>query len=283
MSWALLSFAVILPLISCIGMAFRRREDALQFLNTFRSTGLELYQAHALWEPPQMERRWTHADAFLRELEGMEKELTRYLTLPTASRARHRMTSWGKQEASAIVGHQLLLDQMLQTRCYRISQLCEALKKRGLNVQEAIRIRNWERRLGEQIQHLRMSKSYRTPQALRSFARLFTMCLPIFYAPRFAQLAFDVNSLGVGIVAGILTAVGLTGLFSSVSMLEDSFVSSLDGICVSNELSLHQEMLQARDSYFPNAPPYSSNKKEEHRTTSIPDLACSDETSSLDK
>jgi hypothetical protein len=109
------------------------------------------------------------------------------------------------------------------------------------------------------------------------------MLLPIFYAPRFAQLAFDVNSLGVGICAGILTAVGLTGLFSSVSMLEDSFVSSLDGICVSNELSLHQEMLQARDSYFPNAPPYSPNQKDNNRTTSIPDLAFQDETSSLKK
>ena len=79
-----------------------------------------------------------------------------------------------------------------------------------------------------------MVKMYRSPQALRSFARIFTLLLPPFYAPTFAQVAMDVNSLGVGVSFGIITALGLTALFESLQVLEDPFTAflALDGIDV---------------------------------------------------
>jgi len=125
---------------------------------------------------------------------------------------------------------------------------------------ESSRIRQWERFVGEAVEQLRILKTYRTPQALRSFARLFTMILPGFYAPDFAQLARDSQSLALGLCFAILTSVALSALFEAVYMLEDPFVghTSLDGIDVPEELRvLHRhQLLRARRLYFgPNAPP----------------------------
>lgn len=108
------------------------------------------------------------------------------------------------------------------------------------------------------MENLRMLKMYRTPQALRSFARIFTLILPAFYAPTFAQLARDVESLGMGISFGLLVAVGLSGLFNAIQCLEDPFVGflTLDGINVTEEFEVlqWQQLVTARDVLFPEAP-----------------------------
>jgi len=104
-----------------------------------------------------------------------------------------------------------------------------------------------------------MIKKYRTPQALRSFARLFSVFLPPFYAPYYGQMAVDTNSLGLGIAFSILTCIALTALFESVSQMEDPFVGLyvLDGIDVQMELgkNLIAELLECRKHHFPDAPP----------------------------
>jgi hypothetical protein len=50
MSWVLLSFAVIAPIGSALTMAFTRRDMALQQTAVLRSTFLQLYIAHAIWD-----------------------------------------------------------------------------------------------------------------------------------------------------------------------------------------------------------------------------------------
>lgn len=105
-----------------------------------------------------------------------------------------------------------------------------------------------------------MIKKYRTPQALRSFARLFSFLLPPFYAPYYGQMATDLNSLGVGITFSILTCIALTSLFESISQIEDPFVGLfvLDGIHVEKELGEHllAELLECRKHHFPDAPDF---------------------------
>lgn len=105
-----------------------------------------------------------------------------------------------------------------------------------------------------------MIKKYRTPQALRSFARLFSFLLPPFYAPYFGQVAIELNSLGVGIAFSILTCIALTSLFESISQMEDPFVGLfvLDGIHVQKELGedLLAELLECRNAHFPDAPKF---------------------------
>lgn len=110
MDWVLLGFAVITPLSLSVGIGFRRRERALIEISRFRSYAYQLLLAHCIWDwgglPPKGKAshediNWLeHADTVLTELISIGDELCRFLTLPTASRSRHRMTKSGRREAA---------------------------------------------------------------------------------------------------------------------------------------------------------------------------------------
>lgn len=149
--------------------------------------------------------------------------------------SRHRLTKKGRQEAARTTEvAYFLLESISTQRMTRLLLYSERLKKIGLPSGEVSRIRQYERFLSDIVEQLRMVKMYRSPQALRSFARIFTLLLPPFYAPTFAQVAMELNSLGMGIGFGIITALGLTALFESLQVLEDPFTAflALDGIDV---------------------------------------------------
>jgi hypothetical protein len=103
---------------------------------------------------------------------------------------------------------------------------------------------------------LRTVKQYRSPQALRSFARLFSVFLPPFYAPYYGQMARDLNSLAMAIAFSIVTSVALTSLFESIYQMEDPFIGiiALDGIDVQQELEVqfHQDLFDRRQIFFPS-------------------------------
>ena len=89
-------------------MAFTRRENALQLIADTRSFAHHLYLAHCLWDWSDenggragctMMNLQDHCDAVMAQLIGIGDELSRFLTLPTTSRSRHRMTSQGRREA----------------------------------------------------------------------------------------------------------------------------------------------------------------------------------------
>lgn len=123
------------------------------------------------------------------------------------------MTKLGKREAAVTVGAGYeLFYSLYSEKMVKITKCTEALKQRGLPANEASRIRQWEQLVGESLDHLRMLKMYRTPQALRSFARIFSLLLPPFYAPAFAQLAHDTGSLAFGVSFAIIISLALTGM-----------------------------------------------------------------------
>jgi hypothetical protein len=97
-------------------------------------------------------------------------------------------------------------------------------------------------------------KKYRTPQALRSFARLFTVFLPPFYAPFYGQMAKDLDSLGMAIAFSVITSIALTSLFECIDQMEDPFIGymSLDGINMGKELNveLRQQLMTSRLHHF---------------------------------
>ena len=108
-----------------------------------------------------------------------------------------------------------------------------------------------------------MIKLYRTPQALRSFARLFTVCLPPFYAPSYAEIARSVGSLAVGVLFSVLTSLALTALFETISQMEDPFCdyASLDGVDVETELSSSFviQCMTMRSHFYRDAGPFDEN------------------------
>lgn len=110
-----------------------------------------------------------------------------------------------------------------------------------------------------------MVKMYRTPLALRAFGRIFTLILPPFYAPSFAQVGKDVDSVGYGVVFGMITALGLTALFESLQVIEDPFTAflALDGIDVREEFEVlnFTQLIDTRKMVFPHAPDYPSGRR----------------------
>jgi hypothetical protein len=207
-----------------------------------------------------------HCDAVMAQLIGIGDELTRFLSLPTTSRSRHRMTSKGRAEAAKTIEvAYYLLESMTTQRMTRLVFYSERLKKIGLPSGEISRLRQFERYISNTLEQLRMVKMYRTPQAFRSFARIFTLILPPFYAPTYAQVGRDVNSLGVGIAFGIITAVGLTALFESLQILEDPFTAflALDGIDVREEFEVlhYAQLTSTRKLIFPHAPDFPAGRR----------------------
>jgi hypothetical protein len=227
MDFILLAFAVTSPISAALGMAFQRRERALIAVADFRSFSYHLYLAHCLWDWEAKGGRqgatnvdWLeHCDAVLAQLLGIGDELARFLSLPTTSRSRHRMTRRGRKEAGRTIEVAYkLLESMTTQRLTRLVLYSERLKKIGLPSGEISRIRQFERFISDIVEQLRMVKMYRSPQALRSFARIFTQILPPFYAPTFAQVARELHSVGMGVAFGIITAIGLTALFESLQV-----------------------------------------------------------------
>jgi hypothetical protein len=269
MDFVLLSFAVVTPLSNSINMAYRRREEALYNMAAFRATSIEIFLAHAVWDwnqkPGVLNESgrissivdWAkHADEVANELLAICHEVTRYLTLPCSSRARHKTLRYFKSEAKRTRAVAEELHRSVVIRMSRISDLCEILKREGLPGNEAARIRHWERSLAENIEKMRMIKVYRTPQGLRSFGRLFSVFLPAFYCPFYADMSYKLDSLPFGIVFALITSIALTGLFETVSQFEDPFSctsNALDGIHVHQELvgTLTPELFTLYQKYFP--------------------------------
>lgn len=275
LDFILLAFAVTSPIAAALGMAFTRRERALIAIADFRASAYHIYAAHSFWDYTSKGEGgrvdatidWPeHCDMVLAQLIGLGDELARFLSLPTSSRSRHRMTRSGRKEAvRTMEAAYHLMESMTTQRLTRLILYSERLKKQGLGSSESSRLRQYERYLSSNIEQLRMVKMYRTPQALRSFARIFTLVLPAFYAPTYAQVARDVESLGMGITFGIITVLCLTALFESLQILEDPFTAylALDGIDVHEEFEvlLFAQLMNTRMLAFPEAAPYPAGRR----------------------
>lgn len=265
-----MTFAVASPIVVALRFAFVRREQGLNRIGEVRAYCQHIYLAHALWDwgkdgkggraDSKMDFL-THCDGVMEQLVGIGDEMARFLTLPNMSRGWNRTTRAGRREAQrSMEAAYLLLESVTIQRMTRLTVYAERLKAAGLSGSEISRIRQYERHIANHLEQLRLLKIYRTPQALWAFGRLFTIILPPFYAPTYAEVAREVKSLGLGIAFGVLTAVVFAALFESVQVLEDPFTAfiSLDGIDVGEEFEFlnYNQLLKTRQLMFPAAPPY---------------------------
>jgi hypothetical protein len=150
----LLTFAVVSPIMALVSLAFRRRDEALYAVSDLRATLQQLYMSHALWDwgftPGVMDEsgrtrstvNWLeHSDRALSEVLRLMQDLSRFLTLPNSTRARHRVTYFGRKEATRTnqVGFDLFDSSLVHLG--KLSALCEILKREGLPPNEATRVR----------------------------------------------------------------------------------------------------------------------------------------------
>ena len=154
MNWVLLTFAVVSPMSISITMAFTRREKSLNSIATMKSTLLNLYGAHSTWDWSKPDKASTtgrvacvdinwfeHADETLHIIYHLSNEITKFLTLPTNTRSRHKVTQNGRKEAREISKVSFEYYRLASCRLAQLTTKCEVLKRHGLPPNEAIRIR----------------------------------------------------------------------------------------------------------------------------------------------
>ena len=249
-----------------MSISFRRREFALVRVANLRSASTGLFQAHLMWDWSSGKGRekaeldmLEHCDKLCSEMFSMQDELIRFLTLPTSTLTRHQMTISGMKEAQQTMGVASELYDSVSRRLVRYGRLNEEIKTAGLSGSEMSRVEQFHNAIQREVEGLRILKMYRTPQALRAFSRIFTLILPAFYGPSFANVAISLHNLGMGIAMACITTLALTSIYESVQVMEDPFTAyvTLDGVNCLEELFLQaQQLLTIRDEIFPNADPF---------------------------
>jgi len=130
---------------------------------------------------------------------------------------------------------------------------------RSVRSGEASRLHQYHQYIQQRFEQLRIFKYYRTPQATRSFGRVYIFVLPWLVGPYFAWVFDDMDLLTYAytIVLACFTFLILLGLLNATTKIEDPFVSDphswAPGIDV---IKLDFEMagaLQAIEQYYANA------------------------------
>ena len=221
MNWVLLSFSVITPMSTSIGLAFKRREKALAQLCIFKTTLLAIYSAHIYWDWDKVKYstvstaemknddddqavdddrqqqtstnttattntvttttvggritqsqkiNWEeYSNEVLNVILKLCIDITRMLTLPYSTRARHRVTKYGKKEAKTIDKISFNLYRNIHVHLVNLGLFCEKLKCHGLLPNEATRIRQWERDITEQIGKFFLNNSIFNQRGIRLY------------------------------------------------------------------------------------------------------------------
>jgi hypothetical protein len=113
------------------------------------------------------------------------------------------------------------------------------------------------------IYKTREGKMYRTPQSINALITFFSLFGPSLYAPKFAQIGYELGSVYFGVAYAAIVSLSVTALYESVRLMENPFVchASIDGIDVYEELSIvcYLQLLRARSTIFPNAPNFGTS------------------------
>ena len=264
MNFGILSVGVIFPLSLSISQAFARREAALRSLVQFRCFAVCIFSAHRLWDwdggngrrlhvPPE------HVAGVRQLLQSLFSAICTYCLLPRGGHARYYYTACGVREAKEL---QTALDRQIRRVERAVGRLAlanEAFKVAGLPSGEASRVSQYVQKMLEQWELLRAIKEYRTPNAMRAFARVYILVLPVLFAPYFVHIALETSDTWAGgagegsrvaFACGIAATVSvmLAGLFSVELSMENPFSPSLDAVRVQHELTQAAEALDRIDA-----------------------------------
>ncbi|KAF1334844.1 hypothetical protein FI667_g1582, partial [Globisporangium splendens] len=250
-SWMIVSFAIVAPMIMQIKQAFTRREMALDVIAESKSLFANILLASALWNWGDNRRHklpGDHAKKTKKLLVTVLRDICSLLLLPTLTRGRHRLTVRGRQLASRYnhTVEQLQLQIMQSFRS--LHDQVEVMKNAGLPANEASRINQYHWLLQARLEKLQNIKFYRTPQATRSFTRLFILVLPIFYGPYYVYLIrgdeYQSTNFAFCLVLSAMTSLTMIGIFNVEIAMEDPFAGGgMDGIRVREIFQLVYSML----------------------------------------
>ncbi|KAF4322758.1 hypothetical protein BBO99_00001408 [Phytophthora kernoviae] len=250
-SWTIVSFAVVSPMIMQIRQAFLRREQALDAMAEARALLVNIMLANALWNWGDNGRRKLPMDYVQKTkllLEAVLHDTIALLLMPTLTRGRHRFTSHGQKLALSYSTPVNQLQLRIVNTIRQLHEQVEVMKFCGMPANEASRINQYHWLLQARIEKLQNIKFYRTPQATRSFTRLFILVLPVFYGPYYAYIArgngSQATNFGFCLMLSIATSLLMTGIFNVEKAMEDPFVGGgMDGVHVHEMFQLTHQML----------------------------------------
>eukprot|EP00242_Pyramimonas_sp_CCMP2087_P004145 CAMPEP_0198216852 /NCGR_PEP_ID=MMETSP1445-20131203/59981_1 /TAXON_ID=36898 /ORGANISM="Pyramimonas sp., Strain CCMP2087" /LENGTH=309 /DNA_ID=CAMNT_0043893273 /DNA_START=195 /DNA_END=1121 /DNA_ORIENTATION=+ len=260
LDFSTLSIAIVFPLTFSIQQAFTRRENALSALADFKAILCNVHLALITWDftpgcavrsPPT---KWSGRQYLPQDFEvechqmasAMLRELCEYLRAPVVTRARHMVLKSYKAKAKVGWDNEKVAGERIEYLLESSFNLVEVMKERGLPGNEAARINQYNMFLHQRFEKLRNFKWYRTPQATRSFGRVYILILPWFYGPYFAYVSSETNST-FAVMLSCLTSIVLIGLINVQRSLEDPFTEEgIDSIRVKYDLKTTQRFIDAQ-------------------------------------
>ncbi|MBT3180235.1 MAG: hypothetical protein HOB40_02990 [Candidatus Marinimicrobia bacterium] len=204
----LIGIAIVFPIVFSINAAYVRREKALTHFSEIKGSALAIRLAHM---------HWVNADtsSHLKKLDNLYSQFFK------------KLSSYLKSDSPT---KELYNDIILQFR--DISLQHEELRSAGLSTSETSRSNQYLRIMIVHFENIINIKSYRTPNSLRAYSKVFLNAFPIIFSPFFAFVASN-NSPLFGFALAIMYGLVLTSLDNIQDDLEDPF----DGIG-SDDISL---------------------------------------------
>ncbi|KDO27214.1 hypothetical protein SPRG_07463 [Saprolegnia parasitica CBS 223.65] len=237
LSWTLVTFAIVSPIIMQTQQAYNRRENALLLVAETKALMLNVYVAHHQWIAPAKQAcvpttLLTRTRLLVR---GIMYDLCELVSLPNVTRGRHRFTSTGVRESQAQQAQQQTLRSRLAVGLEQLHGQVRDLKCHGLSEGEASRLYQYLWMIHSRVLSLINIKMYRTPQATRSFTKVLVHILPFFYGPYYVNVASGDGSsnrtnFAFALAFAILTSLMMIGILNAQEALEDPF--SGDGLDV---------------------------------------------------
>ncbi|CAK9007331.1 Uncharacterized protein SCF082_LOCUS9411 [Durusdinium trenchii] len=198
LDFSILAFAVVFPLTFLMQQAYTRREGALTALATLRAVLIHISMSTLMWDFAEINtKRWKGRETLPKNFNTRVRDahcellhlLYHFLSLPTVSKARNQVFPVHKERLRKVHDLQNSLSQQFAVNFREMYDLVEVLKAHGLPGNEAARINQYHWFVQREFEFLKQFKYYRTPQATRSFGRVYLLVLPWFFGPYFAWVA----------------------------------------------------------------------------------------------
>lgn len=197
---AILTTAVIFPIVFSIGGAYKRRENALREYGSLKAHGRAIFFAARDW--PQKPDKETKART-ITLLGDLLRACRKLFTEPVDQMP-------GNEEAVYKIFSQLS------------NHIITLRNEKGLASGEASRCNQYLSKMIIAFESVKHIYQYRTPRALRLYSDIFIVVLPILYGPYFAFISKDFKG-GLQYLLPILFSLVLVTLDQIQEHLENPF------------------------------------------------------------
>jgi predicted membrane chloride channel (bestrophin family) len=197
---ALISTAIVFPIVFSIGGAYKRREVVLSKYGSIKGLGRAIFFATRDWVPEKEE-------ASINKLKKQLGDLLKSFAI-MFSRPIHEIRE---------------NEKYIYTNFSNLSQFIKKdLRERGLASGEVSRCNQFLSKMMVAFEDIKHIYQYRTPRSLRAFSKFFILILPTLYGPYFAKIGQDCTP-GLQYVMPVLLSLILVSLDNIQDHLENPF------------------------------------------------------------